>query len=77
MAAAEGTGRAGRPPLIGNRVPLRALHEVLGLQIPTLYISMRQRDASANRVSGVVMVFAYDMLRTVMSMGKQTLSAIK
>jgi hypothetical protein len=48
MAAGISTGRASRPPVIGNRVPLRALHEVLGLQIPTLYISTKQRDASAN-----------------------------
>jgi hypothetical protein len=30
MAAGEGTGKAGRPPLIGNRVPLIAQHKVLG-----------------------------------------------
>jgi hypothetical protein len=30
MAAGEGTGMAARPPLIGNRVPLIAYHEVLG-----------------------------------------------
>jgi hypothetical protein len=48
MAAGEGTGRAGRPPLIGNSVPLIAQHLVLRWQIPTLYMNTRQRDASAN-----------------------------
>jgi hypothetical protein len=47
MAAGEGTGKAGRPPLIGNRVPLIEEHLVQELQIATFYISTRQRDTSA------------------------------
>ena len=29
-AGTEGTGMAGRPPLIGKRVPIKAQHQVLG-----------------------------------------------